>query len=166
MWRKQKKNHHNNVTCIDTLIASDVTIEGDLHFRGGVQVDGTVHGNIIAEPGSEGALVRVTRSGRVCGDIEGPNVVINGRIEGNVKSYQHLELAQQAIIFGSVHYNLIEMVVGAEVNGNLYHITEEGVPVQQDLERTEPATASETQTLGQTSSDKMEGDAPDEQQAG
>ena len=34
-----------------------------------------------------------------------------------------MELAAKAVVSGNVHYNLIEMVMGSEVNGNLMHIS-------------------------------------------
>ena len=123
MWKKQKKNS-STTGCIDTLIAADVIVEGDIRYKGGIQIDGTVKGNIIAEPDSNESLVRITRGGCIKGDLVGPNVVINGHVDGNVHCSQHLELAHRATVVGNVHYNLIEMVVGAEVNGSLFHITD------------------------------------------
>ena len=35
---------------------------------------------------------------------------------------KHIELASKAIVVGDLHYNLIEMVLGSEVNGKLMHI--------------------------------------------
>lgn len=124
MWKKQKKNN-SIVPCIDTLIAADVVVEGNIRYRGGIQIDGTVCGNIVAENDEEESLVRITSSGRVNGDLVGPNVIINGRVDGNVHSSKHLELAPRATVVGNVHYNLIEMLAGSEVNGNLYHITDQ-----------------------------------------
>ena len=39
-------------------------------------------------------------------------------------STEHVELAAKAIVTGNVHYNLIEMVMGAEVNGSLMHVSD------------------------------------------
>ncbi len=103
-----------------TLISRDTRIVGDVHFTGTLDVEGTVVGNIIAEPETE-ALVRVVDKGRVEGDIRAPSVVINGSIQGNVTSTKHLELANKARVEGDVQYVLVEMAVGAEVNGSLQH---------------------------------------------
>ncbi|PCI44487.1 MAG: cell shape determination protein CcmA [Moraxellaceae bacterium] len=108
------------VNNIDTLISSKVELKGDLYFSGGVQVEGRVIGNIIAEEGAA-AVLRITENGYVEGEIRVPKVVINGRVNGNVYSNDHVELAAKARVTGNVYYNLIEMVMGAEVNGNLMH---------------------------------------------
>jgi len=107
-------------TNIDTLISSKVEIHGDVHFSGGVQIDGKVYGNVIASDNSS-AFIQITEHGFVQGDIRAPQAVINGRVEGNVYSNKHLELAEKAAITGDVYYSLIEMVMGAAVNGNMVH---------------------------------------------
>jgi cytoskeletal protein CcmA (bactofilin family) len=40
---------------------------------------------------------------------------------GDVFAVENVELAQKARITGDVYYNLIEMAMGAEVNGSLVH---------------------------------------------
>lgn len=125
MWNKQKKNKVS-VASINTLISADTVIEGNIHFSGGLQIDGTVHGNVIAVEAGE-SLVRVTRTGRVCGDVVGPNVFINGKVEGSVASSYQLELATNATVIGNVQYNLLEMAAGAEVEGSLHHYTDQEI---------------------------------------
>ena len=51
-----------------------------------------------------------------------PSAIINGLVQGEVRSIDHIELAVKATVVGNVYYNLIEMVMGSEVNGNLMHI--------------------------------------------
>lgn len=104
----------------DTLISPKTEIVGDVRFKGGLQVEGTIKGNLIAEPGS-GAVVRISDSGRVEGQINVPNVVVNGAVVGNIYAYEYIELAKKARIQGDVYYHMMEMVLGAEVNGKLIH---------------------------------------------
>ena len=103
-----------------TLISHDTVIVGDVRFRGNLDIEGLVQGNIVAEPGVD-ALVRVIGKGRVEGEIHAPNVVINGEVKGDVHSTAQLELAPKARVEGNVHYALVEMSAGAEVNGSLTH---------------------------------------------
>ena len=84
-----------------TLVSRDTVIVGDIHFSGALDVEGTVQGNIIAKPGTD-AVVRVIDKGCVEGEIRVPEVVINGRVEGNVYSSKHLELAAKACVKGDV----------------------------------------------------------------
>ncbi len=103
-----------------TLIAKDAEIIGDIHFAGDLEVQGLVRGNIRAKDGNK-AMVRVVDGGRVEGEIHAPKIVINGQIQGDVHSSEHVELAAKAAVEGNVHYNLIEMVKGAQINGNLLY---------------------------------------------
>lgn len=104
----------------DTLISNKSEFIGDLHFSGGLHIDGRVKGNLIADEQS-GAVVRISESGVVEGEIRVPNVIINGTVVGNVYSAQHIELAKKALVNGDVHYNMMEMVMGAQVNGSLIY---------------------------------------------
>jgi len=105
---------------ITTLISKATEITGDVHFSGVLEVEGKVRGNIYADDDSS-AEVRVRERGLVQGEIKVPSVIINGLVEGDVHSTQHLELAAKARVVGNVYYHLIEMVMGSEVNGSLCH---------------------------------------------
>ena len=78
----------------DTLISPKTEIIGDVKFKGGIQIEVTVKGNLIAEPGS-GAVVRVADSGRVEGQINAPNVVVNGSVVGDIYAGEYIELAKK-----------------------------------------------------------------------
>ena len=122
MWGKDKTkkvdfDRHAGKT---TMIAKGTVIDGDVRFEGGLLVEGTIKGNVRADDGSE-ALLRLSEAGKIEGEIHVPNVVVNGKVNGDVHSSAHVELAAKAVVNGNVHYHLIEMVMGAEVNGSLVH---------------------------------------------
>jgi len=105
-----------------TLVSRSTEIVGDINFSGELIIEGKVRGNIFAEDDSK-ALIRVAEKGAVEGDISVPSAIVNGLVQGDVRATNHLELAAKAVIVGNVYYNLIEMVMGSEVNGNLMHIS-------------------------------------------
>jgi len=105
---------------IDTVIGPQTRLEGDIHFSGGLHVDGTIKGNIIAEAGTD-AVLTVSDDGCIEGDVRVPNLVLNGAVQGDVHVSEHVELASRARVTGDVYYHMIEMAMGAEVNGNLVH---------------------------------------------
>ena len=104
------------------MVSRTTEVIGDIHFSGELIVEGRVKGSIYAEDDSS-AVIRVSEKGSVEGEICVPSAVINGLVQGDVRSSNHLELAAKAGVAGIVHYNLIEMVMGSEVNGNLMHIS-------------------------------------------
>lgn len=136
MWGNKKAKGRKPVTGhFDTLISNKTQIEGDLHFSGGLHIDGTVKGTIRADESSE-AIIRISDVGEVDGDVIAPHIIVNGTVHGDVYSSKHIELAANASIKGNVYYHLIEMVMGAEVNGNLVHNKEpvsiSGLPQRTD----------------------------------
>ena len=120
MLGKKQNNGSGKATGI-TLIASNAEITGDIHFSGGLQIEGRVRGNIIVDDQSTGTLT-VSDKGSVEGEIRAPHIVINGVVSGNVYSTEHIELAKKATVTGDVYYNTIEMCQGAKVNGSLLYI--------------------------------------------
>lgn len=104
-----------------TLFDQALEVEGDVRFGGTLDVEGTVKGNISAVDGVD-ALVRILEKGQVIGDIRAPKIIVDGQVNGDVYATAHLELAAKAVVNGNVHYQIIEMVKGAQVNGNLVHI--------------------------------------------
>ncbi|MFT5117252.1 MAG: cytoskeletal protein CcmA (bactofilin family) [Kiritimatiellia bacterium] len=103
-----------------TLISKNTEIVGDIHFSGTLMIEGHVKGNVYAVDG-EGAQARVLESGKVEGEIRVPSLVINGAVTGDVYSSKHIELASKTVINGNVHYVLIEIVKGAQINGKLVY---------------------------------------------
>lgn len=104
-----------------TLIAGDTELRGNIRFAGAVQVDGRVVGNIDADDG----LVSVTCEGYVEGIIKAPRVVIDGVIVGDVHALEHLQLDARARVDGDLYYRFMEMVAGAQINGQLHYLGEE-----------------------------------------
>lgn len=120
MWGSKKGGSKR----IDSLVGKNTIIKGDLDFTGGLLVDGKVIGNITAAE-DENATITISENGFVQGEIQIPNIIINGVVEGNVYANNNVELAKKARVFGNVYYNLFEMAMGAEVNGNLVHVSED-----------------------------------------
>lgn len=125
MWGNKTKKP-KQTTNIDTLIGQNTEIRGDLIFSGGLHVDGKIKGNVISAEGDDSVLT-LSERGTIEGEVKVPNVVINGTVIGDVHALSHIELATQARVHGNVYYSLIEMAMGAEVNGNLVHRAEKSV---------------------------------------
>ena len=119
----QGKKRKTANTRVDTIIGQQTRIEGDIHFTGGLLVDGRIKGGVIAEAGSASVLT-VSEHGSIEGDVRVPTVILNGMVTGDVRSDEHIELAAKARVDGDVYYKLIEMAMGAAVNGNLVHRAE------------------------------------------
>jgi cytoskeletal protein CcmA (bactofilin family) len=116
MFRKQNRSKRE----IRTLIGAGTRVNGDVVFTEGLHVDGVVHGNVSSEDDRPGAL-SVSENGVIEGDVTVPDLVLEGTVKGNVEARERVELGPTARVIGDVVYNLIEMAIGAEVNGKLIH---------------------------------------------
>ena len=79
---------------------------------------------VVAQLERDQALQAKTLFAELCRLYPGryePNDVVNGKVTGDVHASGHIELAAKATVHGNVHYNLIEMVMGSQVNGALLH---------------------------------------------
>jgi cytoskeletal protein CcmA (bactofilin family) len=119
MWGNKIKSSK-----IDTLIGHSLEVTGNIQFSGGLHLDGTVIGNVSAEDHTSNSVLVISESGSIEGDVSVAFAVINGEVKGNVYASQKLELSPKARIRGDVHYNLLEMASGAEVNGKMMHEAE------------------------------------------
>ena len=107
---------------IDTLIGAGTRVVGDVYFQGGLHVDGAIHGNVGAADGVS-ATLSVSDSGLIEGSVQSPNVTLNGAVTGDIHASARVELGATAKVAGNVHYGLIEMAMGAQINGKLIHQT-------------------------------------------
>lgn len=105
---------------IDSLIGAGTTIEGNVIFSGGLRIDGEVKGSVTAKGDQPGTLV-VSEHARIDGEVNVAHLVVNGTINGPVRSDEFLELQPRARVTGDVEYNSIEMHLGAIVQGRLMH---------------------------------------------
>lgn len=115
----KKSNRIQN--SIDTLIGVDTRIEGDIHFMGGLRVDGAIRGN-VSEPNASPSTLILSEHGRIEGAINASKIVINGKVTGPVKANQFIELQAKARITGDVYYKSLEMHTGAVIEGKLVYL--------------------------------------------
>jgi len=112
---------------IDSLIGAATRIDGDLHFEGGLRIDGHINGNVIASPEQTSVLV-ISEHARVDGEIHVTHLVVNGVINGPVFAGELLELQPKARVTGNVEYKILEMHHGAIVDGTLSYADPENRP--------------------------------------
>jgi cytoskeletal protein CcmA (bactofilin family) len=123
-----RKKHTPPQKRIDSLIGAGTTVDGDVTFKGGLRIDGVVHGNVISTDGEPGTLV-ISEQARVDGEIRVSHIVVNGTVNGPVSADGYLELQAHSRVAGDVTYKTLEMHVGAVVEGRLNHVEPESASV-------------------------------------
>ena len=98
---------------VDTLISQHCTIEGNLLTQNSVKVDGRIQGNLQAT----GQAI-IGEHGLVMGDVHSTDLLVFGRLEGNVRAKAvHLEPA--ARIQGAIETETLQMEPGVSYTGSL-----------------------------------------------
>lgn len=134
-----KKTNEKPCNTIDTLIGSKTEIKGDVQFTGGLRIDGKIRGNILAL-GDGSSMLVLSEHAEVTGNVTVPHIIVNGRIDGNVRATERIELQNKGEITGDVSYKVIEIAAGAAINGALTREAGKGAVVTR-LKQAEPNTA-------------------------
>lgn len=102
---------------ISSIVDQNMTINGELIFKGKTRIDGTVNGNIT------GAHLILSQSGRVNGDIDVATFVCHGTIEGNVIA-DMVTAKKGSSIHGRVAAANLVVEPGAALDGEIKTISE------------------------------------------
>ncbi len=93
-----------------TIIASDVSIHGNITTVGEVQLDGTVIGDLTC------GGITVGETGGLTGTLVATTATIRGRIDGTIRAKAVL-LERTAVVTGDVLQESISIEAGAKVEG-------------------------------------------------
>ena len=116
---------------INSLIGSDISINGDIVYEGSVHIESNITGSLTAYKDKKSKLY-INKSSVVNGNIIATDVAINGKIHGNVYAYDLIQLGSEAFVKGDIYYKAIEMLeTTAPIRILGYNITEEN---QKELE--------------------------------
>ncbi len=97
-----------------SIIASDMTVIGDLETDGVVRVEGRVRGTVRV-----GAQVLVTAGAVIEGDLHTQEAVVAGQVSGTIVARERVELQATAVVTGDIHTPRIAIVEGAKVTGEV-----------------------------------------------
>jgi cytoskeletal protein CcmA (bactofilin family) len=97
-----------------SIIASDMTVIGDLETDGVVRVEGRVRGTVRV-----GAQVLVAVGAVIEGDLHTQEAVVAGQVSGNIVARERVELQATAVVAGDIHTPRIAIVEGAKVSGEV-----------------------------------------------
>jgi cytoskeletal protein CcmA (bactofilin family) len=97
-----------------SIIASDMTVIGDLETEGVVRIEGTVKGTLRV-----GSQVLVAQGAVIEGDLHTQEAVIAGQVSGAIHARERIELQATALVTGDIFTPRISIVEGARVTGEV-----------------------------------------------
>ena len=109
-----------------SIIASDMTVIGDLETEGVVRIEGRVRGTVRV-----GSQVLVAQGAVIEGDLHTQEAVIAGQVSGAIHASERVELQASAMVSGDILTPRISIVEGGRVTGEVKMDTKmEGRPVE------------------------------------
>ena len=98
----------------ESLIASDLTIEGKIEGAGHVRIAGRFKGDVNVQ----GDLT-LDAGAKLTGSVRARKVVIAGELEGNIDGAQRVELLQGGVLVGDVKAGTLTVAAGARMRGQV-----------------------------------------------
>ena len=98
-----------------TLIGAGTTLKGDIKSNNDLRIDGTVIGNI-----NSNAKIIVGTSGVVEGDIMGNQADIVGKVSGNIRAKELLQLRGDSTVTGNIYAGKLQIEPTATFNGQCH----------------------------------------------
>lgn len=98
-----------------TLISSGTTLKGDISSNSDLRIDGTVIGNVNST-----AKIVIGANGVVEGDISGNQADIVGKVAGNIKTKELLQLRGESIVTGNLYAARLQVEPTATFNGQCH----------------------------------------------
>ena len=118
MFNTKNKTDMQNTTNTGngtTLISAGTTLKGDISSNGDLRIDGTVIGNIQST-----AKIVVGTNGLVEGDITGNQADIVGKVAGNIRTKELLQLRGDSNVTGNLYAGKLQVEPSATFNGQCH----------------------------------------------
>lgn len=98
----------------ESLIASDLTIEGKIEGAGHIRIAGRFKGDVHVQ----GDLT-IELGAKLNGGVRARKVVVAGELEGNIESAQRVELLASGVIVGDLKAETVNVAAGSRMKGSV-----------------------------------------------
>lgn len=98
---------------LETFLGMNSSFKGELNVRGTLRVDGTVEGQLDAD------YVILSDSAEVKGEIKAKKILIGGKMDGNVRAQELVEIKSKGKVLGDIFTQKLAIIEGGEFNGKV-----------------------------------------------
>jgi cytoskeletal protein CcmA (bactofilin family) len=109
---KERGNNEIRGSELNTIIGKGTRIKGNLNVQNSLRIDGTVVGDVHSTD-----TVIVGKDGEVQGQVKGKNVLLAGKVQGNIVASDRIYLESKAIIQGDIRATRLVVDEGALFDG-------------------------------------------------
>lgn len=104
---------------LESIIGAGSHFNGEIETKGTLRVDGKVEGNLRAD------WVVIGEKALIKGDVEARGIIVGGKVEGNLKGKEIVELKNRGNVSGEIYSNKLTIAEGAVFEGKSYMQKEE-----------------------------------------
>lgn len=112
MFKKEKDSLIPGIGTSATLISPGTVLQGDINSENDLRIDGTIYGNV-----SSSSKIVIGPTGYVEGNINGKQADIHGRVSGNIKVDDALQLRAECNVNGNLNAANLQVDPQAVFNG-------------------------------------------------
>jgi cytoskeletal protein CcmA (bactofilin family) len=112
---------------LESFLGMNSSFKGELNVRGTLRVDCTVEGQLDADN------VILSESAEVKGEIKAKKIIIGGKVDGNVRAQELVEIKSKGKVFGDIFTPKLVIIEGAELNGKIEMKKEERKVIELEL---------------------------------
>ena len=113
-----------NTEKLEALIGANSNFRGDIDTKGTLRIDGTLDGNANAD------WIILGEKSSIKGDLTSRGIVVGGRIEGNLRAKEIVEIKSKGQVFGDIHTSKLTIVEGGLFDGRSNMTKEESKIVE------------------------------------
>ncbi len=123
-----------------SMLADGCSFQGKMFLQGESRVGGHVEGSVICD-----GILTVEESAVITGDLNGVVVLLNGRIDGNLRATDLLRLSPTARVYGDLTAKRLVVEDGARIEGRVSYLTPTELNSQREADSTESSAEDTTQ---------------------
>ena len=98
---------------LETFLGMNSSFKGELNVRGTLRIDGTAEGQLDAD------YVILSETGEVKGEIKAKKILIGGKMDGNVRAQELVEIKSKGRVLGDIFTPKLAIIEGGELNGKV-----------------------------------------------
>lgn len=102
---------HRNKEKLESFVGINSNFKGDMDTKGTLRIDGTMDGNVTAD------WVILGEKAFHKGDITARGIIIGGKVEGNLKAKEIIEVKSKGQVSGDISTTKLSIFEGAVFNG-------------------------------------------------
>jgi cytoskeletal protein CcmA (bactofilin family) len=102
---------HRNTEKLESFIGTNSAFKGNVDTQGTLRIDGIVEGNIAAD------WVIIGEKAHIKGDIAARGIVVGGKVEGNLKAKEVIEVKNKGHVMGEIMSKKLVIAEGGIFEG-------------------------------------------------